>query len=265
VKGVFLLNHNRRVIIDAGHGGSVDPGAVYDGRQEKNDNLRLALAVGKILSDHGVDVVYTRVNDIYQTPYEKAQIANRSGADYFLSIHRNAVEVPGSASGILSLVYEDKDVPALMAREINQNLAALGFKDLGVSERPEIIVLRKTKMPAVLVEAGFLDNEADNQFFDANFGKIAQAIADGVLSAIEAEERAPEYYQIQVGAFRDRAYADALNRQLQSQGFPSFLIAENGLYKVRVGAYLDLDNAARMEQTLRSYGYSTYMVKEAAR
>jgi N-acetylmuramoyl-L-alanine amidase len=205
------------------------------------------------------------VNDIYQTPYEKAQIANRSGADYFLSIHRNAVEVPGSASGILSLVYADQGVPALMAREINQNLAALGLSDLGISERPEIIVLRKTRMPAVLVEAGFLDNEADNQFFDDNFYRIAQAIADGVLAAIRAEEQPPQYYQIQVGAFRDRAYAEALTQQLENQGFPSFLVADNGLYKVRVGAYLDLDNAARMEQTLRSYGYATYMVKEAAK
>ena len=57
-----------KIVIDAGHGGSVDPGAVYKGREEKNDNLNLAMAVGKILSENGVDVVYTRTDDTFQSP-----------------------------------------------------------------------------------------------------------------------------------------------------------------------------------------------------
>ena len=59
------------MILDAGHGGTTDPGAVYQGRQEKNDNLRMALAVGQILSEDGVDVGYTRVQDVYQSPLQK--------------------------------------------------------------------------------------------------------------------------------------------------------------------------------------------------
>ena len=55
------------VVIDAGHGGA-DPGAKFEGRQEKDDALRLALAVGKILSENGVDVRYTRTDDTYNTP-----------------------------------------------------------------------------------------------------------------------------------------------------------------------------------------------------
>ena len=51
------------IALDAGHGGS-DPGAVYNGRQEKDDNLKLAMAVGSILENAGVDVVYTREDDI---------------------------------------------------------------------------------------------------------------------------------------------------------------------------------------------------------
>ncbi len=258
------MAESRRIIIDAGHGGQ-EPGAIYEGRQEKNDTLRLALAVGNILADHGVDVVYTRVTDIYQTPMEKAGIANRSGADYFLSIHRNAMPVPGSASGVETLVYENQGVPALMAENINRQLEQAGFKNLGVNERPGLIVLRRTQMPAVLVEAGFLDNRNDNRFFDQNFGAIANAIAQGVLETMEAEEKGPEYYQVQLASYKEREYAQNLLRQLEQQGFPAFLVADDGLYKVRVGAYLNLDNAARMEQTLRSYGYNTYLVKEAAR
>ncbi len=258
------MAERRRVVIDAGHGGQ-EPGAVFNGRREKDDTLRLALAVGQILNGDGVDVLYTRVTDIYQTPFEKAQIANNADADYFVSIHRNAMPTPGTASGVESLVYENKGVPALLAQNINRELEGAGFQNLGVTERPGLIVLRRTEMPAVLVEAGFLDNEADNRFFDMNFDRIAQAIADGILETVREEERGPEYYQVQVGAFPDRESAERLLRQLRAQDFPAFLVADEGSYKVRVGAFLSLDHAARMEQRLRSYGYSTYMVREKER
>ena len=81
-----------KIVLDAGHGGE-DPGAVYKERKEKDDNLKLTLAVGKILEENGVDVVYTRTTDIYQTPFEKAKAANEAGADFlFLFI---ATVVPG--------------------------------------------------------------------------------------------------------------------------------------------------------------------------
>lgn len=258
------MAETRSIIIDAGHGGA-EPGALFQGRREKDDNLRLALAVGEILGRNGLDVMYTRVTDIYQTPLEKAQIANRSGADYFLSIHRNAMPVPGTASGVQSLVYENEGVAGLMAENINRELVQTGFADLGVIERPGILVLRRTRMPAVLVEAGFLDNPVDNQLFEQNFDAIAQAIADGILETVREEEKGPEYYQIQVGAFPDQAAARRLEQQLREQGFPAFVVMDDGMYKVRSGAFLNLDNAARLEQTLRSYGYVTYMIREAAR
>ena len=61
---LFEDSYMPTVIIDPGHGG-MDPGAVYKGRQEKDDNLRLALAVGELLSQNGVDVLYTRTDDVY--------------------------------------------------------------------------------------------------------------------------------------------------------------------------------------------------------
>ena len=123
-----------KVMIDAGHGGE-DPGAVFEGRREKDDALRLALAVGEILEDNGVDVMYTRVTDVYDTPQEKAEIANRSEADYLVSIHRNAMPVPGTASGIMSLVYENGGTVGRLGANINRELAQTGFADLGVVER----------------------------------------------------------------------------------------------------------------------------------
>ena len=92
-----------KIVIDSGHGGS-DPGATYNGRQEKDDNLRLAMAVGNILSQNGVDVAYTRTSDMYQTPFEKAQIANEADGDFFISFHRNSSPRANQYSGVETLL-----------------------------------------------------------------------------------------------------------------------------------------------------------------
>ncbi|MCD8082634.1 MAG: N-acetylmuramoyl-L-alanine amidase [Clostridiales bacterium] len=233
------------------------------GRQEKDDNLALALEVGQILADQGVEVSFTRVTDVYQTPLAKAEMANRWGADYFISIHRNAMEEPQTASGFQFLVYEKGGEAERFAEQIQESLRGLGAPDLGIIERPGLIVLRKTEMPAVLVEAGFLDHDEDNRFFDQNFGEIAKRIAEGIRRTIREAQEEPRYYQVQVGAFQDRARAEALLASLTEQGLPAFLISRDGLYQVRVGAYLNLDYAAWMEKTLRAAGYETVMVLEA--
>lgn len=172
------------VVLDAGHGGA-NPGAAYNGRQEKDDALRLTLAVGRLLENAGVNVVYTRTSDIFDTPAQKAAKANASGADYFVSIHRNSSVYPNQYTGIESLVYSRYDTAARMAENINENLQALGFVNHGVTERPNLVVLNSTQMPAVLVEAGFINNDRDNALFDSRFNEMAQAIADGILDSLE--------------------------------------------------------------------------------
>ena len=157
-------------------------------------------------------------------------------------------------------MYEDGGEAGALAKNIQRNMVQAGFRDLGVQERPGLAVLSRTSMPAVLVEAGFIDNPADNVFFDENLEQIAQAIAQGVADTFQEMER-PVYYQIQTGAFQNRNLAEQMERQLKMQGFPGFLVYEDGLYKVRAGAFLSLDNAVNMEQRLRQYGYSTVMIQ----
>lgn len=171
------------IVLDAGHGGA-DFGAVYNGRCEKDDNLALTLAVGNILQNAGVNVIYTRTQDVYETPYRKAQEANLSGAEYFISIHRNSSPYPNTYQGVESLVYSDVGIAALMARNINRQLSYLGFRNIGVTERKNLIVLNSTVMPAVLVEVGFLNTDSDNVLFDLEFDAIAEAIAYGILESI---------------------------------------------------------------------------------
>lgn len=168
------------IVLDAGHGGA-NPGAVYKGRQEKDDALALALTIGRILEDRGVDVYYTRTTDIYESPAQKAMEGNQVGADYFVSIHRNSSPYPNQYSGVESLVYNRYGAAAQMAYNINQQLEAVGFLNQGVNERTNLVVLNRTQIPSVLVEVGFINTDADNELFDTRFNDIAQAIADGIL------------------------------------------------------------------------------------
>ena len=165
-----------KIVLDAGHGGG-DPGAVYQGRQEKDDTLTLTMAVGEILERNGIDVVYTRTEDIYQTPFEKAKLANESGADYFISFHRNSSPRDNQYQGAEVLVYDRSGIKYEMAENILGALGEVGFREIGVKERPGLVVLRRTKMPALLVEAGFLNTDSDNELFDQQFDDTADAIA----------------------------------------------------------------------------------------
>lgn len=173
------------VVLDAGHGGA-NPGAVYNGRQEKDDALNLTLAVGNILERNGVDVYYTRTTDIYESPAQKAMEGNAAGGDYFVSIHRNSSPYPNQYTGIESLVYNRYSEAARLAYNINARLEQVGFENQGVNERQNLVVLNRTQMPAVLVEVGFINTDADNALFDSKFDEIAQAIADGILQTVRS-------------------------------------------------------------------------------
>jgi N-acetylmuramoyl-L-alanine amidase len=83
-----------------------------------------------------------------------------------------------------SLVYQNAGAAGRIASNIAGQLEAIGFQDLGITERPNLTVLKNTAMPAVLVEIGYINTAADNIFFDDNFDAIARAIADGILESL---------------------------------------------------------------------------------
>lgn len=250
------------IMLDAGHGGR-DPGAVYNGRREKDDNLRLVLALGEILQDNGIDVEYTRTTDVYQSPLEKAQIANSAGVDFFISIHRNSFPTDNVVSGVESLVYDLSGIKLEMAENINEQLESVGFVNLGVKARPNLIVLRRTNMPAILVEVGFINSNTDNLLFDQNFDDIAHAIASGILDTLEMNNSIPDssVYRVQVGSFRNPVYANRLLNELLEQDFPAAIEEGDGYFRVRVGRFGTLDEAADLEQRLKMAGYPTLIVR----
>lgn len=281
---------NYTVVIDPGHGGS-DPGAVYNGRKEKDDTLNLALAVGNILEENGINVVYTRTSDVYETPFTKATKGNEAGADFFISIHRNSSENPNEYNGTSTLIFDNSGIKKEMAANINAELKKVGYNDLGTDLRPNLVVLKRTKMPAILVEAGFINSDKDNALFDEEFYDTANAIAEGILKTLRKKEEyvkttstepktesykeymdninnnnnmeciceREEIYRVQTGAFDNQANADTMLNRLLMEDIPAFIIYENSLYKVQAGAYKKLDNAVKMEKRLRRMGYNTYI------
>lgn len=252
------------MMLDSGHGGS-DPGAVYRGRREKDDTLRLTLTVGEILQENGIEVLYTRTTDVYLSPYERAVEANQAGVDFFLSIHRNSYPTDNEVMGVESLIYDLSGLKYQMAQEINEQLETVGFVDLGVKARPNLVVLKRTKMPAVLVEVGFINSDTDNQLFDDNFQDIAQAIADGILDTLESngliqEEKVP-VYRVQVGLFRNQRYANRLLNELLEQEYPAYIDRSGPYHRVYVGEFDNLNDAVQMERRLKRAGYQTLIVQ----
>ena len=73
---------------------------------------------------------------------------------------------------------------ARLADNINTRLEQVGFENQGVNERKNLVVLNRTNMPAVLIEAGFINTDADNELLDARFNEVAAAIADGILATV---------------------------------------------------------------------------------
>lgn len=238
------------------------------GRQEKDDALRLALAVGEILQNNGVDVEYTRTTDVYESPFEKAMEGNEAGVDFFVSIHRNAYPEDNAVSGVEVLVYDKSGEKYQMAENIADQLESTGFVNLGVKERPNLVVLKRTKMPAVLVEAGFMNSDTDNRLFDQNFEDIAQAIADGILdtlqtSGTETGMGSSQVYRVQTGAFRNPSYARRMEQELLEEEYPAMILEKNGLYLVQVGNEGELNAAADLERRLKRDGYATVIVSSA--
>lgn len=181
--------------------------------------------------------------------------------DFFVSIHRNSYPTDNAVSGVESLVYDKSGIKLQMAENINDQLEAVGFINLGVKARPGLVVLRRTKMPAVLVEVGFINSDTDNQLFDDNFDDIALAIAEGILSTL-GESSGPDTsgYTVQVGSYRNPANAHRLEAELKELDFPAEIAEGDGFFRVMVGAFSTLEDAVDMERRLKRAGYPTLVV-----
>jgi N-acetylmuramoyl-L-alanine amidase len=173
------------VLIDPGHGGK-DPGAVgLGGLREKDILLPISKRIAQVLQQNGVQVVMTRDSDYFVTLPGRVKLAERANADIFVSIHANAVGPGRSDVSGLETYYYDSGLG--LARTVhNSILQSVNVKDRGV-RRARFFVLRKSSMPSILVETGYLTGRDDNAKLrsSAYQNKMADAIARGILQYLK--------------------------------------------------------------------------------
>jgi N-acetylmuramoyl-L-alanine amidase len=212
----------RRIVIDAGHGGT-DPGAMSVAQvTEKEITLDVARRLEKLLADRGFEVVVTRADDRLIPLRERARVANASGSDIFVSIHVNSIAnrsfhgvetyylgptndpkltklaaAENAASGysltdmrkLLDGVYADarRDESRRLATIVQQQLyGTLRGVDTGLQDwgikRAPFVVLVATEMPAVLAEIGCISN--DNEAAMLHRGDYRQQVASALFAGI---------------------------------------------------------------------------------
>ena len=196
-------NTKRAIFLDPGHGGS-DSGAVSNGLREKDLTLSVYNKVSSRLASLGYSVLTSRNTDKDVGLVSRADQANKSNADMFLSIHFNAGG-RGASYGIETYYYKARPeyIPAInkakhndperleksrkLAQKIQQSLVRkTGAYDRGV-KRETFAVLRETSIPSILVELGFIDNQAEANKIKTN--EYQEKLADGIVDGIV------EYYK----------------------------------------------------------------------
>ena len=184
------------VVIDPGHGGE-DLGTYHGSTLEKDLNLDISLKMGSVLEESGINVVYTRTEDKDVTLEERIFIANNLDATLFISVHNNAMPETPNYRGTETLFCPSQNLSnrkmdgEKLAAIVQKNLVnKLNTIDNGTISRPNLAVLRKTNMPAVIAEIAYLSNASDRENLkqDEFRQKAAQALADSVVEAIEVME-----------------------------------------------------------------------------
>jgi N-acetylmuramoyl-L-alanine amidase len=178
--------YSKIVIVDPGHGGS-DPGAVAGKVQEKALNLSMAMFLKEDFdASNQIKVYYTRTSDLYRSLQYRTDLAKTLGVDLFLSIHNNAMSSYAKGMETLYMPGGTSDTFSSIAiAKIYQKtvVAATGMADRGLKSRDGLYVLRKTEMPAVILELGFMTNPEDlAKLTDLTFQKL---IAQSIFNATE--------------------------------------------------------------------------------
>lgn len=186
-----------KIFIDPGHGGS-DSGAANGRRYEKNDVLALALQIKAYLdAQDSVETMLAREGDTQPTIRERADMANAWGADYYISIHRDAVGY-SSANGCSAWVIDSALESTVSKAEkiLSAVVEAGGFYDrgvrLGAANFTNYAVNTMTNMASVLVEFGFISSPKDNELFDEKFYEISEAVARALCEVVGLEYRQAE-------------------------------------------------------------------------
>ena len=232
-----------KLALGAGHG-SGTPGKRCHKSLDPNEtrewwlNDRICDYIEDGLKDYeGVSVLRLDDSDDGQDDIALAarvSAANTWGADFYLSIHHNALGKVFSGGGIMAYTHPKSSSQAVRWRNelYEQLIADTGLRGNRATPRTvgDFYVLRKTKAPAVLLEMGFMDSSADVPIIlsDDYARKAAAAIVDVIVERAElvrkqVEEEPGTLYRVQVGAFSSKANAEKLSKELAAKGYQVYI------------------------------------------
>jgi N-acetylmuramoyl-L-alanine amidase len=178
----FAFGQSRTVVIDAGHGG-YDRGGVPGQRiSEKDKTLDVALRLRSILQAQGYRVIMTRDRDVFVPLGTRVAIANSYRGASFVSIHFNCASRVG-ANGIETYYYRGDS--ASLAASIHRNVVSGAPSENRGIRRRGFYVLRRTAIPSVLVECGFLTNPTEGRL--ALTGDYRQKLAEQIARGIQRQ------------------------------------------------------------------------------
>ncbi|MCX7747556.1 MAG: N-acetylmuramoyl-L-alanine amidase [Clostridia bacterium] len=181
------------IVIDPGHGGE-EWGTYFGKMLEKDVNLDISLKLGALLKKEGIKVSYTRTEDVEVGLRTRAKIANDLDATLFISIHNNKMPDTPDYKGTETLYYpaasdEDGEMNGKRLAKIVQEelVETLKTYDNGIISRPNLAVLHRTKMPAVIAEIAYISNALDRErLARSEFRqKAASALSNAVLKALQ--------------------------------------------------------------------------------
>lgn len=185
------------LVLDAGHGGA-DSGANGSLYKEKNLNLAILLGAKKCFDNDGrFQVFYTRTADTYPTLDDRCKLANNNKADIFISIHINWVSNK-NITGTLTLRNEKRNSSTkkngITSIELSNAMQAAvlkttGFTNRGLVNRTDLRVLNKTKMPACLIEYGFISNKNQEKVMHANADRYGRELYDAIVAFMKSKGR----------------------------------------------------------------------------
>ena len=204
------------VVIDPGHGGK-DPGNLPKKKgfkQEKALNLLIAKKLGEYLTTRlkGIKVVYTRTTDKTVSLEDRAELANRIKADYFISIHCNSNPIRAVKGTRVHIHSHKFKVSQRLGKRVEQEFRTrAGRQSRGMMDARDrgynLYVLQYTKMPGVLLELGFMSNISEEKYLNSDYGQdiLASAIFRAFRAFIkkehgEREEDRSTIYRVQIMA-----------------------------------------------------------------
>ena len=208
--------------LDFGHGGK-DSGAVSANKIKESDTvLKIGMLIKNNLEKNNEKRITTREKDLYYSLDYRSSKANKENCDYFISLHMNS-STNKSAKGVEVWVYDEKSKLYTLSKNICSNLSkTINTPNRGVKISKSFSVLRKTKMPALLIEIDFISNSSVEASLksDKYIKDISDSISKSLLAFVNKSIVDDGiFYRVCIGEFKDKNDAIQLKNTAISKGF----------------------------------------------